>query len=74
MAPSRIPDREERTIIINTMPLAPRRAVPGKKMNCTRPEAKAVSTMQASRRRLPYFSSMGGPMTSRSMMLLMKWA
>ena len=71
MAPSRIPAREDSTIIMNTMPLAPSRAVPGKKMNCTRPDARAVNRMHPSRRRLPYFSSSGGPMTSSRVMLPM---
>ena len=68
----RIPAREERTIIINTMPLAPSRAVAGKKINCTSPDTKAVSTMQPSSRLLPYFSSRGGPTTRKSIILLIK--
>ena len=54
---------------MNTTPLAPSRALPGKHRNWARPVTKAVMTMNSSIRRLPYFSSMAGPMTSSRSML-----
>ena len=71
MEPLFIPDREESTIIMNTTPLAPRRAVAGKKNTCTSPETRAVTAMQNSSFFEPYLSSSVVPMTSMSMMLLM---
>ena len=58
---------------MNTMPEAPSRATPGNSRHCSTPETKAVSTMALSRGMLPYFSSMGGPMTRNSSMLFKKW-
>lgn len=70
MPPFFISVNEDRTIIMNTTPLAPSRAEWGNSRNCTSPVAKAVMTMVSSRLRLPYFSSSPGPTSSRSSMLL----
>ena len=71
MTPLRTPPKEDSRIIMNTMPEAPSRAVPGKKMNCTSPEMKAVSRMAHSTFQLPKRSSRLGPSTRMSTMLPM---
>ena len=58
----------------NTMPDAPSRAEWGKSAHCRMPEMRAVSRMPLSNGMLPYFSSMGGPMTSSRSMLFKKWS
>ena len=69
MQPFFIPARDDMTIIMNTMPDAPSRAVPGKKSQCTMPETKAVRNIAQKSGRLPYFSSSGGPTTRIIIML-----
>ena len=69
MPPFFISVNEDRTIIMNTTPLAPSRAEWGNSRNCTSPVAKAVTAIVASRFRLPYFSSSPGPTSSRSSIL-----
>ena len=71
MPPPRLSVKEDSTIIINTMPLAPSRAEFGKKMNCTSPVTSAVAAMNHTIFFQPYFSSSGGPTSSRSSILLM---
>ena len=71
MPPRRISVKEFSTIIMNTTPLAPSSAVPGKKMNCTSPVTRAVTRMVISRLRLPYFSSKPGPTSNSSSILFM---
>ena len=63
--PSFIPAKEESITSINTIPLAPNSAVTGKKMHCSRPEISAVNRMPVRRTLLPYFSSIGGPITKK---------
>ena len=74
MRPSFMPAREASIISMNTMPLAPSRAEPGKNTHCRMQETPAVSRMPASSVRLPYFSSSGGPITKSSSILPRKWS
>ena len=62
--PPEKPDSDASMMSMNTMPEAPSRAVWGKSTHCRTPEMSAVSRMPLSRGPLPYFSSIGGPMTS----------
>ena len=66
MVPLRTPPKEESRIIMNTMPDAPSSAVPGKKMNCTSPDTRAVNKMAHSTFQLPKRSSRLGPSTKIS--------
>ena len=72
MRPDCMPERLASIKSMNTMPLAPKRAVPGKNTHCNTPEISAVTAMAASSVRLPYFSSMGGAITKNSSMLPIK--
>ena len=71
MVPFFTPPKEDSRIIMNTMPDAPSRAVPGKKMNCTSPDTRAVNRMAHSTFQLPKRSSRLGPSTRMSTMLPM---
>lgn len=57
---------------MNTTPEAPSSAKPGNSRHCKIPEMAAVIRMPPNSVRLPYFSSMGGPMTKSNSMLLRK--
>ena len=71
ISPFRMAVKEDRTIIINTTPLAPRSMVLGKKMKFTRPVTSAVTAMVQTIVPLPYFSSRPGPTSSNSSILPM---
>ena len=66
--PSFMPDSDASMMSMNTTPLAPSSAVPGKQTNWRRPDTNAVKPMPISSLPLPYFSSRGGPTTRSSSM------
>ena len=71
ISPFRMAVKEDRTIIMNTTPLAPRSMVWGKKTKFTRPVTSAVTAMVQTIVPLPYFSSSPGPTSSNSSILPM---
>ena len=72
--PPEKPASDDSMMSMNTMPDAPSSPERGNSTHCSTPVTSAVSTMPHKSGLLPYFSSMGGPMTRSSSMLFRKWS
>ena len=70
--PPEKPASEDSMMSMNTMPDAPNSPVWGNRMHCSTPVTSAVNKIPLSSGMLPYFSSMGGPTTNSSSILLRK--
>ena len=71
ISPRRMAVKEDSTIIMNTTPLAPSSAEPGKNTKCTSPVTSAVTRIIQTMVPLPYFSSSPGPTSNSSSILPM---